>query len=178
MIRIKIIITALAFATIGTSVFSQETRSKKAMFVQFGGAGIAASINYEQKTWMKNNHSLSLRGGLGFFPLILNTKLAAGTYCVILGANFNKHFNNHTVSTGISNAATSTIANGIGNDFNTVSFSHLIIPNMGYRYQKPEKHKLFAGIGYSPIISYNGLSIENRLFQFKNHFYLSVGLNL
>ncbi len=178
MIRIKIIITALILATICSSAFSQEALSKKFLFVDFGGAGIAASLNYEQIMWMKNKHSFSLRGGLGYFPLILNTKLSRGTYSVILGANYNKHFNKHILSIGISNAVTTTVANGISNDFNTLRYSHLIIPNMGYRYQKPEKHKLFAGMGYSPIISYDGLSIENHFFQFKNYFYLSIGLNL
>ncbi len=178
MIQLKIIITALVFTTISTSLLSQESHSKKTLFVELGGAGIAASINYEQTIWEKKNHTFSLRGGLGYSPLILNTKLAAGTYGIILGANYNKHFKNHRLIAGISNAVASTIANGISDDFNTLSFSHLIIPNLGYRYQKPEKHRLFAGIGYSPIVSYDGISIENRLFQFKNHFYLSVGINL
>ena len=148
------------------------------MFVELGGAGIATSLNYEQKIWTKNNRSFSLQGGLGYFPLILNTKLSAGTYSAILGANFNLHFSKHHLNIGLSNSLTSTIATGISEDFNSVSYSHLIIPKVGYRYRKPEKHKLFVGIGYSPIISYNGLSIENRLFQFKNHFYLSIGVNL
>ena len=178
MIRIKIIITALIFATISSSAFSQEACSKKALFVDFGGAGIAASLNYEQIIWMKKNHAFSLRGGLGYFPLILNTKLSGGTYSVIWGGECNKPFHNHIISIGISNAVSTTIANGVSNDFNTLSYSHLIVPNIGYRYQKTEKYKLFAGIGYSPIISYDGLSIENRFFQFKNHFYLSIGLNL
>ncbi len=174
----KKVIIAFFILTISASVFSQIALSKKSLFVELGGVGIATSVNYEQNIWMKSKHSLSVRAGLGYFPLILNTKLSAGTYSAILGANFNRHFNNHSLTMGISNAFTSTFAKGISDDFNTVTFSHLIIPNLGYRYQKPEKHKLFAGIGYSPIISYDGLSIENRLFQFKNHFYLSVGLNL
>ncbi len=175
---LRIIIAAFIFSTLSITAFSQETRSKKAMFVELGGAGIASSFNYEQRIWTKNNHDFSLRGGLGYFPLIVNTKLSVGTFSAILGANFDKNFNHHILTIGVSNAVTSTKANGISDDFNTISFSHLIIPNLGYRYHKPEKHRLFAGIGYSPIISYNGLSIENRLFQFKNHFYLSIGLIL
>ena len=178
MIRIKTTIAALIIATMATPLFSQDALSTKAMYIELGGAGIAASLNYEQTVWMKNSHALSLRGGLGYAPLILNTRLSAGTYGLIVGLNYNKRINNHLFTLGISNTASTTIANGISDDFNTLMYSHLIIPNMGYRYQRPEKNKLFAGIGYSPILSYDGLSIENRFFQFKNHFYLSVGLNL
>ncbi len=178
MIRMKIVIAALFFATMPTSVFSQDAISGKALYLELGGAGIATSLNYEQTIWMKSSHALSIRSGLGYAPLILNTKLSAGTYNLIMGVNYNKRWHNHLLTVGISNAVSTTIANGINDSFNTVSYSHLIIPNLGYRYQNPEKHKLFTGIGYSPILSYDGLSIENRFFQFKNHFFLSVGLNL
>lgn len=177
MIR-RNIIAVLVFATITASLFSQDGLSERALYLELGGAGIAGSLNYEQVIWNKNYQALSLRGGVGYLPLILNTKLSAGTYNLILGVNYNKRLHNHLLTIGISNAVSTTIANGINDSFNTVSYSHLIIPKMGYRYQKPEKHKVFAGIGYSPILSYDGLSIDNKLLQFKNHFYISVGLNL
>ncbi len=171
-------IIALVFISLGTVSFTQEAISNKAVFIELGGSGIAASLNYEQIIWVKSNNAFSLKGGLGYFPLIVNTKLSVGTTSLIVGANYIRKHNNHGISLGISTALTSTIAKGVSEDVETVSYSHLIIAQIGYRYQKPEKHKLFAGLGYSPIISYNGLSLENHFFQFKNHFYLSVGMNL
>jgi len=171
-------IIALVFISLSTVSFTQEAISNKAVFIELGGSGIAASLNYEQNVWVKNNNALSLKGGLGYFPLIVNTKISEGTNSIIVGANYIIKHCNHGISLGISTALTGTIAKGISNDFKTVSYSHLIIPQIGYRYQKPEKNKLFAGLGYSPIISYDGLSLENHLLQFKNHFYVSVGVNL
>lgn len=171
-------IISLIFISLSTVSFTQEAISNKAVFIELGGSGIAASLNYEQNIWVKNNNAFSLKGGLGYFPLIVNTKLSVGTTSLIVGANYIRKHHNHGINLGISTALTSTIAKGISNDFKTVSYSHLIIPQIGYRYQKPEKNKLFASLGYSPIISYDGLSLENQFFQFKTHYYLSVGLNL
>lgn len=171
-------IIALVLVALSIATFSQEILSKRAVYLEIGGCGIATSLNYEHKIWTRNNYAFSLKGGLGYFPLILNTKLSAGTTSSILGANFSRNFKAHSISIGISNAFTSTFAKGISSEFNIVSYSHLIIPTIGYRYQKPEKRKIFAGIGYSPLISYDGISVENQLVQFKNHFYLSLGLNL
>jgi len=170
---------ALVLVTFTNATFSQETLSKKAIYLEIGGSGIATSLNYEHSIWIRNSMAFSLRAGLGYFPMILNTQFSVGTISAIAGANFSRKFNNrHAVSIGISNAFTSTVARGISDDFDNVSYSHLIIPAIGYRYQHPEKHKVFAGIGYSPLISYGGISVENQLFQFKHHFYLLLGLNL
>ena len=174
----KRVILTFVIAALTTVTFSQEALSKRAIYLEIGGSGIAASLNYEQNIWTKYNYAISLKGGLGYFPLILNTELSAGTSSAILGANFSRELKMHSIRIGISNAFVSTIANGISNDFSTVTYSHLIIPNIGYRYQKPEKNKLLVGFGYSPIISYDGLSLENQFFQFKSHFYLTVGMNL
>jgi len=175
----KKVIIALFFVAFSSATFSQEALSKKALYLEIGGSGIATSLNYEHIIWIRNRNAISLRAGLGYFPMILNTEFSAGTVSAIAGANFSRRFkNNHAISIGISNAFTSTVARGISDDFNSVSYSQLIVPAIGYRYQKPEKHKVFTGIGYSPLISYDGISVENQLFQFKNHFYLIIGLNL
>ena len=174
----KIVTIALVFVALSSVTFSQETLSKRAVYLEIGGSGIAASLNYEQTFWTRNNNAFSLRGGLGYFPLILNTNISLGTTSAILGANFSRNFKAHYLNIGISNALTSTFSKGIGSEFNSVSFSHLLIPAIGYRYQQPEKHKVFVGIGYSPLLSYDGISIENKMLQFKNHFYVSLGLNL
>ena len=175
----KKVIIALVFVAFTSATFSQEAPSKRALYLEIGGSGIAASLNYEHRIWIRNSNAFSLRAGLGYFPMILNTEFSVGTVSAIAGANFSKKFNNrHAVSIGISNAFTSTVARGISEDFSSVSYSQLIIPAIGYRYQHPEKHKVFAGIGYSPLFSYDGISVENQLFQFKNHFYLLLGLNL
>lgn len=174
----KRVIITLALISFATSIFSQEALSKRAVCFEIGGSGIATSINYEQKVWIKSNNAFSLKGGLGYFPLITNGKLSAGTYSMILGGNFIRTHKNHGITLGISTAFTTSFGNRSSNDFKAVSYSHLVVPQLGYRYQNPQKHNLFAGIGYSPIISYDGLSVENNLLQFKNHFYLSVGLYL
>jgi hypothetical protein len=175
----KKVIIAIILVAIPSATFAQEAPSKNALYLEIGGSGIAASLNYEHEIWSRNSNTVSLRGGLGYFPMILNTEFSVGTVSAIAGANFSRRFNHrHAVSIGISNAFTGTVAKGISDDFNSVSYSHLIIPAIGYRYQPPGKHKVFGGIGYSPLISYDGISVENQLFQFKNHFYLIVGLNL
>lgn len=175
----KKVIIAIILVALTSATFAQEAPSKSALYLEFGGSGIATSLNYEHNIWRRNSNAISLRGGLGYFPMILNTEFSVGTVSAIAGVNFSTRFNNrHAVSIGISNAFTSTVARGISDDFNSVSYSQLIVPSIGYRYQHPEKRKVFGGIGYSPLISYDGISVENQLFQFKNHFYLLLGLNL
>ncbi|MDF1573119.1 MAG: hypothetical protein P1P82_16040 [Bacteroidales bacterium] len=175
----KNVIIALFFVAFTSALFAQEAPSEKALYLEIGGSGIAASLNYEHNIWIRNSNAFSLRAGLGYFPMILNTEFSAGTVSAIAGAYFSRKFNSkHALSIGISNAFTSTVARGISDDFNSLRYSQLIVPSIGYRYQSPEKHKVFWGIGYSPLISYDGISVENQLFQFKNHFYLILGLNL
>lgn len=175
----KKVIIAIILVALTSATFAQEAPSKRALYLEIGGSGIAASLNYEHEIWSRNSNAISLRGGLGYFPMILNTEFSVGTVSAIAGVNFSRKFNiNHALSIGISNAFSGTVARGISDDFNTVSYSQLIVPTIGYRYQHPEKHKVFGGIGYSPLISYDGISVENQLFQYKNHFYLIIGLNL
>jgi hypothetical protein len=175
----KKVIIALIIVALTSTTFAQEAPSNNALYLEIGGSGIASSLNYEHNIWSRNSNTVSLRGGLGYFPMILNTEFSVGTISAIAGVNFNRKFNSkHALNIGISNAFTGTVARGISDAFNSVSYSQLIVPTIGYRYQHPEKHKVFGGIGYSPLISYDGISVENQWFQLKNHFYLIIGLNL
>ena len=171
-------IIILIFISISTALFAQEVISKKALFIELGGCGIATSLNYEHYIRVKSHNAFSLKVGIGYFPLIVNNSLSVGTISAILGTNYISKYNNHGICFGVSTTLTSTVSKAINDDFKTVKYSQLIIPQLAYRYQKPEKHRLFAGLGYTPIISYNGLSLKNQYFQFKNHFCLFVGINL
>ena len=157
---------------------AQEMISNKAVFIELGGSGIAASLNYEQNIWMKNSNVFALKGGLGYFPVIVNANFSMGTGSVILGGTYTRKFKNFGLNLGVSTALTSTIVQNDNNNLKTMSTSQLIIPQLGWRFQKAEKHSVFAGCGYSPIVSFNGLSLENELLQFKSHYYVLVGVSL
>lgn len=158
--------------------YSQEKTNLHQLYIEFGGAGLATSLNYEKQFLSKPNNIFSAKVGIGYLPLFVNGKASVGTYCLILGANYIKGYKNHHAVFGISNSLASSFASGLNKEFNSLTYSYLLVPSIGYRYQVFEKNKIFAGIGYSPIISFSGFSVENKLLQYKNHFYLSLGITL
>lgn len=176
--NMKFSIIFISFVLCTQLLFSQENISKRSINLEIGGAGLLSSINYEQNLWTKSNNSFKLRTGFGYFPVIVNTKFAAGTYSFILGANYLKAFKNHHVVIGISNSFAHSIISGTNSENGNYIFSNFVIPAIGYRFQKMAIKKLYFGIGYSPVISFTGYSVNNEFMQFKNHFYIQCGLNL
>jgi len=160
------------------TVFSQEDVSKANIYLELGGAGMLTSINYEQKVWARNNNALNLRAGVGYFPLIVNTKMAAGTYSLIVGANFLKNYRNHHIVVGLYNSFANTFTTRTNRESGNYIFNNLIVPSIGYRYQKTEKGRFFIGVGYSPVISFTGFTISNSSMQYKNYFCLYLGFTI
>lgn len=166
------------FVLFAEAAFSQTKSSNRKIYMELGGAGLLTSINYERNVWIKNSNSLNIRAGAGYLPTIVNTEFAAGTYCLILGANYMKSVSNHHVVIGFSNSFANTFTTRTSREKGNYIFSNLVIPAIGYQFKKPEKNKFFLGVGYSPVISTTGYSVTNKLIQYKNHLYVSLGITL
>lgn len=174
----KYFILLAVFVLFAEAAFSQTKSSNRNIYLELGGAGLLTSINYEQKVWTKNSNSINIRAGAGYFPTIVNTEFAAGTYGLILGANYMKSFSHHHVVIGLSNSFANTFTTRTSRETGNYIFSNLVIPTIGYYYKNHEKNRLLFGVGYSPVISITGYSVNNELLQYKNHFYVSLGISL
>lgn len=173
----KLIITIATSLIIGLG-YSQERSSANQLSFELGGAGLATSVNFEH-TVIDNNKSMIVpKVGIGYLPVFVNGSFSIGTFSFIAGANYIRKYKNHQAVLGISNSIAASFASGLGNSFSSSTYSYLIIPNFGYRYIISEKKGLFIGAGYSPIVSFNGFSVEKQLMQYKNHFYITVGFAL
>lgn len=173
----KLIITIATTLIIGLG-YSQERPSANRLSFELGGAGLATSVNFEH-TVIDNDKSMIVpKVGIGYLPVFVNGSFSTGTFSFIAGANYIRKYKNHQAVLGVSNSVTATYTGGLGDSFSSSTYSYLIIPNFGYRYKISEKRGLFIGAGYSPIISFNGFSVEKQLMQYKNHFYITVGFGL
>jgi|GEM_PF-990860 len=166
----------LVFCTL-TNVKAQSSGKTRYFSIELGGAGLAASFNYDHLIFQKNNHKLWPRVGVGYMPLLINGKLTTGTWGIIAGVNYLYSFDHHQAVAGFSNNLTTTFLHGSGDPFRQFSVSYLMIPRIGYRYQDFNS-KYFLGAGFSPVISFNGFSLNQHLMQYKNHFYITIGLSL
>ncbi len=173
----KLIITIATILIIGLG-YSQERSSANQLSFELGGAGLATSVNFEHIVFNNYKSMIVPKVGLGYLPVFVNGAFSTGTFSFIAGANYIRKYKSHKVVLGVSNSLTATFLRGLGDSFSSSTYGYHIIPNFGYRYIISEKNGLFVGAGYSPIVSFNGFSVEKQLMQYKNHFYITVGFVL
>ena len=131
----------------------------KAVFLELGGSGGLASVNFEKTFLTKNKKEFTWRAGLSFAPIDKNN----GTSIVVpLIVNVLAGQHSHKLELGLGQGLTLTTK---GN------FFALTTAVVGYRYQSPLK-RWFYRVTYTPLISYlvdfqvqhwGGLSIGYRL---------------
>ncbi len=173
----KLIIT-IATTLIISFGYSQEHSSVNQLSFELGGAGLATSVNFERTVFSNGENRIVPKVGIGYLPVFVNGAVSTGTFSLIAGANYIRGYKNHQAVLGVSNSIAASFVNGLGDSFSSSTYNYLIIPNFGYRYRISEKRGCFVGAGYSPIVSFNGFSVQKQPMQYKNHFYLTVGFAL
>lgn len=125
---------------------------KNAFYLEIGGVGGHASLNYERSLWRKNQFDIIGRVGLNFYNMVdfkgdFNPDL---TIPFMAGVMYGRQ---HKAEFGFGQTFSSTIEADLDsgeptrvNHFNTIF-------NLGYRYQKPGGGLLFRCM-YTPIIEY------------------------
>jgi hypothetical protein len=161
---------------INTLYISAQVKKKKSIYMEVGGAGLAASINYEHEILSIGKLATYARAGLGYFPMIINGSMSVGSINPVIG--FSGLFGNevHHIEVGISNTFTLTFDNTTENNQHN-DFSYLLFPSLGYQFQKAGKKKLFYKIGYSPALYFDGVSTHYKSIFYKHFFYFGIGFS-
>jgi hypothetical protein len=115
--------------------------AQRAVFLEAGGSGGIASLNYEQTFYKRANADFLWRAGLSFAPIDRNN----GTGIVIpVLAEMITGRSAHHLELGLGQGITLTTKG---------KFFALTTVVAGYRWQKEEK-PLFFRVSYTPLVSY------------------------
>lgn len=143
-----------------------QSTAKNALYLELGGAAIAYSLNYERTIFNGSKINTNARVGFAIFPLHGDqdiNDINDINYLVPLGLNFvfgnkKRHFEtglNYTFGRTSSSSTTTNTLNGVvvrkTTEVNQY-FSNLLLPYIGYRYQKQEGGFLFK-LNAMPVIS-------------------------
>jgi hypothetical protein len=136
-----LILSVLIFA--GIFAHAQDTLTKT-IFVEAGGNGGFASVNFDGSFFVFKNGFLSGRIGLGYFQGEKYFGNSSGVIVVptIFNASFGKSPNWLETGFGLS----------LGVSTKPAIYSR-ITPAIGYRFQKKEKPGIFFRITYTPILA-------------------------
>lgn len=122
----------------GNLLFSQDNRS---LFLELGGSGGIASLNYEKVFHDGPTIDFSYRLGFSFFPVDPNNGTSF-IFPVLVNALYGQ--GTHKAEAGI----------GQGFTLTTKGKAYIAVtPALGYRFQ-PEQGRLFFRATYTPIVTY------------------------
>ena len=138
-----------------------QKNAKQSLYIELGGAGLLASINYEYKLLNTNNVSAYARGGLGYFPAIINGSMSFGSINPVIGFTGLYSFHNHHVELGISNTFALTIDNLTENSrYNDFSYLFFHLLDIDFKSQRKRNYSTesdilqqFISKGYLPTIN-------------------------
>jgi len=170
-----LLVIIIVIATLGCVQAKEFERNLSA---EIGGLGLGFSLKLEQEVFYKNTNSVMLGIGVGYMPLFVNGEFAAGTFSFVAGGKYLKKYSQHRIVAGMSNSLAVSYVTGANEAFDRVLYNYLFSPEVGYRYLLGGKSGVFAGAAYSPVCSFNGLSVNRKPLQYKNYFYLVIGFSI